>query len=78
MPLTLLSFKSQKIRHDGFLQVLLPKSHSGVLGDAGVTPLKELRCLENPSGLFDQSSWAFVSVGGKIYVARGMSCRTTS
>ena len=41
------------------------------MSDAGVTSLKELRCLENPSGPFGDSSWAFVSVTGKIYVAQG-------
>jgi len=48
-----------KVRHKGFSRVLLPKPHEGILKDAGVTPLRVLRCLENPSGAFDESSWAF-------------------
>jgi len=62
------------VRHGGFSCVLLPKPQDDILKDAGVTILRELRCLENPSGAFDESSWqwAFVSVAHKIYVARGM------
>ena len=65
-------FKAKKVRHAGFSRVLLPTPHDGILKDAGVTLLNQLRCLENPSGVFNESSWAFVSVANKIYVARGM------
>ena len=61
------------MRHAGFLCVLIPEPHDGILEDAGVTLLNGLRCLENPSGRFNEPSWAFVSVASKIYVARGMS-----
>ena len=61
--------KVKKLRHAGFSRVLLPKPHNGILRDTGVTPLNKLRCLENPSGAFNESSWAFVSVANKIYVA---------
>ncbi|KAF9646256.1 hypothetical protein BDM02DRAFT_3147722 [Thelephora ganbajun] len=66
--------KAQKVRHSGFSRVLLPKPHDNILKDAGVTPFKELRCLENPSGPVDESSWAFVSVASRIYVARVLVC----
>lgn len=69
-------FKAAKVRHKGFSRVVLPKPHGGILKDAGVTHLRVLRCLENPSGPFNESSWASVSVAKKIYVARGMSRHT--
>jgi len=71
MIFTLPPSKAKKVRHTGFSRVLLPKPHDGILKDAGVTLLNVLRCLENPSGVFNESSWAFVSVAKKIYVARG-------
>jgi len=48
-------------------------------------PPWHLPCLENPSsGVFDESSWAFVSVGSEIYVpwrtpccANGLNCSHT-
>ena len=67
--------KAQKRRRLGFSRVVLPKPHDGILKDAGVIPLKEFRCLENPSGQFGESSWAFVSAAREIYVAQGMCCR---
>ena len=69
-------FKAAKVRHKGFSRVVLPKPHGGILKDAGVTHLRVLRCLENPSGPFNESIWAFVSVAKKIYIARGMSRHT--
>ena len=68
---------AQKVRHAGFSRDLLPRPHDRILKNAGVTPLKELQCLENPSGAFDESSWVFVSVPSTIYVARGMSCHAS-
>ena len=72
---TLVLSQVRKVRH-GFSHVLLPKPHDGVLKDTGVSLLREIRCLENPSRAFEESSWASVSVTGKIYVARGMPYRT--
>lgn len=72
MVFTFAFFKVMKLRHDGFSRVLLPKPYGDILKDAGVTPFSKLQCLENPSGLFNESSWVFASVTNKIYVARGM------
>ena len=43
-----------------------------------ITLLKEFRCLENPSGPFDEPSWVFVpaTAASKIHTARGMPCHT--
>ena len=74
---TLIFPKAKTVRHNGFSRVLLPRPHSDVLKDAGVTLLRELRCLENPSGGFNElSSWGFVFVENKIYAARGVTYYT--